>query len=318
MNTFAPVLITVYDRLDCLQNAVSSLLKNKECEKTDLYIVSDYAYKEEHKEIIAKIREYIRSIKGFQNVEGIFWDHNKGSFDSSRDAIKYVFSKYDRLIFFEDDILVSNRFLEYMNNALEFYKDDERIVSITSNTHYKLKPHKQYPNDVFLLKVYSPWGSGIWKNRYESVDWELKDIDTFLQDKKQIKAFNAISPHMLPLLLDMLEKGKKHGDICWCYHMFKTKQFTLFPIKPLSVNRGHDGRGEHCLEDIHWQNQKLEMDFSPKMVKNLAYNPIHDKENHSFFYSYRRDFIAPILKKIKLYTPIHNIYKKIKHSKVSR
>ena len=140
MQKLAPVLITVYDRFDSLQNAISNLQKNELSKQTDLYIVSDYAYDVKHEEIINQIREYIKNIKGFKSVEGIFWDVNKGSFDSWYDATKYIFSKHDRLIIFEDDILVSNRFLEYMNTALDFYKDDKRIISIASHVHYKNIP----------------------------------------------------------------------------------------------------------------------------------------------------------------------------------
>ncbi|PAF48836.1 hypothetical protein BKH41_04200 [Helicobacter sp. 12S02232-10] len=311
MSSLAPVLITVYDRLDCLQNAIASLKTNNECNKTDLYIVSDYAYQEEHKKIISQIREYIKNIKGFQKVEGIFWDHNKGSFNSAQDAMKYLFSKYDKVIFFEDDILVSNRFLEYMNNALEFYKDDQRIISIASHRHHKIKIPKEYPYDVFLLKIYSPWGSAIWKDRYESIDWELKDVDSFLKDKEQIKAFNNISTHMLPILLDMLNKKKKYGDAIICYNMLKSKRYTLFPIEPLSVNRGHDGRGEHCVEDIELQNQVLAMDFYPSLTKNLPYDTTIGKMHHKVFYSFRRDFLEPFLKKIYLYRPLRFLKKQI-------
>lgn len=314
----APVLITVYDRLDCLQNAVNHLSRGgQQAKETKLYIVSDNAYTIEHKDTINKIREYITSLndKGyFKSVEGIFWEQNKGSFDSINDAIKYIFKKYDKLILFEDDILVSNKFLEYMNNALEFYKDDKRIMSIASHTHYKKIAYKGYPYDVYMLQMYSPWGVGIWKDRYESIDFEISDIKEFLNNKKEVERFNSISRHMLGILEDMLEKGKKYGDVIVCYNMFKKDKYTIYPIKPLSVNRGHDGRGEHCGIDRFWQNQELINDFLPKLIKDIELDSKITKNTYRAFYSYKRDIVEKSLHKLRIYKPVRFVYKKIKNA----
>lgn len=313
MESLAPVLVIVYDRLDSLQDAINSLKSNALAKHTDLYIVSDAPYKEEHQEAIAKVREYIHSISGFQKVEGIFWEKNKGSFQSGKDATDYILSKYDRLISLEDDIVVSNRFLEYMNNALSFYKDDKRIFSITSNLHYKknIIP-KNYPHEVFLLKMFNPWGNAIWKDRYENIDWKLEGLDSFLQNKKEISKMNKISTHLLPLLQDVCYKNKKYTDVMFCYNMFKKNQYTLYPIKALSVNRGHDGRGEHCGINENWQNQPLVLDFCPKMLKDIPYSPIVAKNIQRAFYSYKADLISPILKKLGIHKYLKNIFKILK------
>ncbi|PAF46695.1 hypothetical protein BKH46_06940 [Helicobacter sp. 12S02634-8] len=313
----SPVLITVYDRLDCLQNAISALLSNPECSQTDLYIVSDYAYDPAHQPAIAKVRAYINSITGFKSVEGIFWEQNKGSFDSAQDALKYLFSRYDRVIFFEDDILVSDRFLEYMNHALEYYKDDQRIISIASHRHHKVQIPKSYPHEVFLLKIYSPWGVAMWKDRYESIDWDL-DIAALIQDKEQVRACNAITTHLVPILVDMVERGKKYGDAIVCCNMLHAQRYTLFPIKPLSVNRGHDGRGEHCGENLELQNQALEMGFCPKLCKNLPYDMTIGKLHRQVFYSFKRDFLKPILTKFHLYAPLKALKDKLKPKRLSK
>lgn len=313
MKSLAPVLVMVYDRLDSLKNAITSLKTNELAKHTHLYVVSDAPYKDEHKEIIAKVREYINSISGFEKVEGIFWESNKGSFQSGKDATSYIFGKYDKIIALEDDIVVSNRFLEYMNNALDCYEDDKRIFSITSHLHYKknIIP-KNYPHDVFLLKMFNPWGNAFWKDRYEAIDWNLEGLESFLQDKKQVYQINQISTHLLPLLQDVCYQHKKYTDVMFCYNMFKKNQYTLYPTKALSVNRGHDGRGEHCGVDEKWQNQPLTLDFCPKMLKDIPYSPIIARNVRSAFYSYKDDFITPILKKLRVHKYLKSIYQNLK------
>ncbi|PAF51945.1 glycosyl transferase [Helicobacter sp. 13S00477-4] len=303
IKNLAPVLISVYDRLDCLQNAIESLAKNTLAKQTDVFIVSDAPYSKEFEIPVQKVRDYIISLKKsfyFKNIEGIFWESNKGSFQSGRDAFDYLYSKYDRVISFEDDVIVSNEFLNYMNDALQLYQDDKRIISIASNTHYHKIVPKSYPYEVFLLKMYSPWGVGMWKDRYENIDWDLEGIQDFFKDKKQLKAFNSISRHLLPILEDTVKNNKKHADGIICYNMFQQNTFTLYPIKPLSVNRGYDGRGEHCDFNDNWQHQQLSQDFCPKLIKNIPYCEKIGENQAWAFYSYRRDFVHPILVKLKL------------------
>ena len=161
--------------------------------------------------------------------------------------------------------------------------------------------------------MYSPWGVGIWRDRYESIDFEIRDIDNFLKDKRQVARFNAISRHMLGILEDMLQKGKKYGDVIICYNMFKKDKYTIYPIKPLSVNRGHDGRGEHCGSDKMWQNQALVDDFLPRLVKDIGIDSRINRNAYKAFFSYKRDVIERILRELKIYTPVRFIYKKIKN-----
>ena len=162
--------------------------------------------------------------------------------------------------------------------------------------------------------MYSPWGVGIWKDRFESIDFEINDIKEFLNDKKEVERFNSISRHMLGILKDMLEKGKKYGDVIICYNMFKKDKYTIYPIKPLSVNRGHDGRGEHCGTDRFWQNQELINDFLPRLIKDVKVDSTITKNTYRAFYSYKRDIIERTLHKLRIHKPVRFVYKKIKNT----
>lgn len=47
-------------------------------------------------------------------------------------GITELTDKYGRVIVVEDDLIVSPYFLKYMNDALEKYKDDDRVASISA------------------------------------------------------------------------------------------------------------------------------------------------------------------------------------------
>jgi GT2 family glycosyltransferase len=55
----APVLVSVYNRLDHLKRCIESLSKNEICKETELIVVSDAAKTKADVPIISEIREYI-------------------------------------------------------------------------------------------------------------------------------------------------------------------------------------------------------------------------------------------------------------------
>lgn len=63
---YAPIIISVYDRLDHLKKCIESLQKNELACYSELYVISDAAYKEEHIPLIDAVRTYINGITGFK------------------------------------------------------------------------------------------------------------------------------------------------------------------------------------------------------------------------------------------------------------
>ena len=61
------------------------------------------------------------------------------------------------MIVLEDDLVVSNDFIEYMNNALKYYKDKKNIWSISGYT-FPMKALDKYKNDVYIARSGCSWG----------------------------------------------------------------------------------------------------------------------------------------------------------------
>ena len=130
---YAPIIVSVYDRLEHLQHCISSLLANKEASLSVLYVVSDAAYKQEDAEQVNRVREYVRGISGFYKVNFLFRDKNLGAHQSIILAVHEVLKTNETFIFLEDDIVVSENFLQYMNEGLSYYRNEKRIFSIWQN-----------------------------------------------------------------------------------------------------------------------------------------------------------------------------------------
>ena len=73
-----------------------------------------------------------------------------------------------------------------MNQALFFYMNNDRIFSISGFTlNLNSLPG---PTDFYFGYRASSWGWGTWKNKWDQVDWEIRDYEAFKWNlKEQIK-----------------------------------------------------------------------------------------------------------------------------------
>jgi len=301
---YAPILISIYDRKIHLIRLIKSLQKNVEAKETDLFIVSDAAHKHVHKQIVSNIRDYVTGIEGFKNVELIAREENMGPHNSILAAINYVFEKNDRLIFLEDDNFVSENFLAYLNEGLEFYKNHHSVLSICGyNYPISIKnPSSKYS---YFFPSYSAWGVGIWREKWEAVtqDVDFTRIGTEVKkERKQIE--KKLGEHVYRAISSMSKRQVYLGDVLWSYHCYKNNMVSVFPEVSKVRNYGHDGQGIHGGVNDKFINQQIDGNS-----KNFHFeNEI--SFNDEIYKSVLKYFSIPLYTKVKSY--LKQIYLKIR------
>ena len=257
MKNLAPIGVSTYSRLKHLKQTIEALQKNTLAKQSELYIFSD-GPQQGDKENVAKVREYIHTIDGFKKVYIIEREIN-GRVANNRGGIKQLLDKFGKIIWLEEDIVTAPGFLRYMNEALEFYKKDERIISISGYCP-PFKFPKEYREEVFLLQRFSAWGFATWKEKFDPFGFELAkhDIDGFFQDKKAIKDFKLNGENTYRMLLSEYKNEINALDIKIAYYVYKYNMYSLFPKKSFVQNIGHDGTGEHCGTSILFNHEKLQ------------------------------------------------------------
>ncbi len=239
---YAPIVIFTYRR--DITDVINALLKNKLSEKSDLYIFSDGYKNNTDKQDVLSVRKALKDIKGFRSLQVYESEKNNGLANSIIDGVDLILNKYNNIIVMEDDLIVADNFLEYMNEALAFYEKEENIWSISGYTP-NMKCLKNYNKDIYLTMRASSWGWATWKDRWESIDWEIKDWNNFKKNKIEIKEFNKSGNDMFKMLeLQMLGKIDSWA-IRWCYNQFKQRKYTIYPTKSKLVNIGFDNKGTH-------------------------------------------------------------------------
>ena len=244
MQELAPIVLFVYNRPSHTKKAIEALKNNELAGESDLFIFSDGAKSENNAQRVDEVRAYIKTIKGFGGVEVTEREKNFGLAHSILSGVNHVSSLYDRVIVLEDDVITAHSFLTFMNNALEFYQTNKSIFSV-SGYPYSIKIPGSYKKDVFISYRASSWGWGTWKDRWEKVDWEVKDFSSFIKDKKAQKLFNRAGEDVTPMLKAQIWGEIDSWAIRWTYSHSKHNAYCLLPIIPLCKNIGTDSSGTH-------------------------------------------------------------------------
>ena len=331
MSEKTPIILFVYNRPWHTQQTVEALQKNELATESDLYIFSDGPKAnatEEQKEKIRQVREYIHHISGFKSVTISEKEKNCGLANSVIAGVTEIINKFGKVIVVEDDLVTSRYFLKFMNEALDFFENDERIFSVSGYNYSdkKMKIPKSYKDDIYLSYRNESWGWGTWIDRWAKVDWEVADFKEFCENPEIQKAFNRGGADMTGMLKAQMERKIDSWAIRFDYALFKNNCFNIKPVKSLVYNIG-------LTSGTHFNNSKTDKfitktdnTFCPKisMIKPSEeilenYKRISDTPKKTHRYSLKR-FMRKIRNKfsrlfffliIKLFaktSPVSNVF----------
>lgn len=243
--TYAPIALFTYNRADHTQRAVESLLKNAEAKYSDLFIFSDGPKTPEKKAGVEENRKYIHTISGFKSISIIEREKNWGLANSLIAGITEVINKYGKVIVVEDDLILSPYFLQFMNEGLEKYKDDDRVGTITGF----VPPIKDKLPETFFLKYFQCWGWATWKRAWDLLETDARPLLKGLRFKK--KKFDVGGGVGNYGNLYCQKVGLVDSWYLRYYaSLFLKDKLSLYPGRSMVTNDGLDGTGTHCGVDL--------------------------------------------------------------------
>lgn len=243
MNNLAPLCLFTFNRIEETKRTVEALKNNYLAHETELYIFSDGPKNETTVILVNEVREYLRNVTGFRKIEIMESEVNLGLANSIISGVSMVLKKYGKAIVLEDDLITSKNFLDYMNQALDFYENDPEIISVSG---YTLDlPSLPGPNDFYFGIRASSWGWGTWSNRWENIDWEIKGYSDFIKDSKRISRFNSGGSDLAGMLKNQVEGKIDSWAIRFCFSQFNQNLKTVFPTVSKLRSIGFSGLATH-------------------------------------------------------------------------
>lgn len=240
--TLVPIVLFVYNRLWHTQQTVEALKKNDLASESELYIFSDGPRTDADKQKVRSVRAYLKTIAGFKKVTVIERDKNLGLAQSIITGVTEIINQYGRVIVLEDDMVTSPYFLKFMNEALEFYKDEERVISI----HGYMYPVNAELPETFFLKGADCWGWATWKRGWDQFE---PDGIRLLAELKKMNIEEAFDLHgayeYTKMLKDQIAGKNDSWAIRWRASAFIQDKLYLQSGRPLIHNIGNDNSGTH-------------------------------------------------------------------------
>jgi len=258
--TYAPVALFVYNRPDHIRRTINALKQNQLADDSQLIIFSDAAKSEAQAEAVLEVRKYIRELEGFKSVTIIERKVNYGLARSIIDGVTTIVNKYGRIIVLEDDMVTSPFFLTYMNEALDKYSEDDRVISI----HGYLYPVSQTLPEAFFLPGADCWGWATWCRGWSYFNSDGKYLLDELHRRNLIHAFDFNGTYPFSKMLEKQIKGKNDSwAVRWYASAFLAGKLTLYPGRSLVHNIGNDKSGTHCGEsadfDVNLSNSSINL-----------------------------------------------------------
>lgn len=293
MNNFAPVLIPTLNRHVHFKRCVESLSACTHADKTDLYIFLDYPLKDNHWDGYEHIKACLPNIKGFKTVNIIEREKNYGVVDNTFRSMEYLFERYDKLIYSEDDNEFSPNFLVYINKGLNEFVHDPSVFAVCGY-NYPMKIPIKYINNHYFVQGFSAWGFGMWKTKYESLDLSIANLKKFLRNPLNIIKLKNKQYDLLIGLINVVKSGNVYGDRMFCYNNIIKGTYSVFPLISKVRNHGHDDSGSHCtrmlndifssqvIDDQETFDYDINVEKENTIINKALRNHINDFTKNSF------------------------------------
>ncbi len=243
MMTCAPILLFVYNRPEHTRRCIESLTRNALAADSTLYIYADGPKDTTQQSAVDEVRSYLRTISGFKTVNLIERKENWGLARNIIDGVTTQVNHYGKVIVLEDDLVVAPYFLQFMNDALETYKDEPKVGHIQA---CDFTQDSSLP-DTFLIKWTGSWGWATWERAWKHFNPDGKALLEELEQRKLTYTFDFNGKYGFTRMLRRQIEGKNNSwAIRWNASLFLKDILSLNVGRSLVQNEGFDGSGTNC------------------------------------------------------------------------
>lgn len=252
----APVLILAYNRPDKTKALIENLRKSRP--KTIVFSVDGpRGYKNSDDVKVDAVQSCLKYIDWTDDVTTIFRSSNLGLRAAVPDAVSQVIDKYGTAIVLEDDLEISETFLDYCNWALKEFKNESEIAHISGYSAVPLSNLNHPDNQVRLSKFPQSFGWATWNRSWSNYDDSMTWFNEIDFNDLLVLFNNPVAAAHWWLVLENVRTGRiSSWAYRWIQSIWQKKQFAIAPNRSLVVNKGFD-EGSHNLTKAPWKEPEL-------------------------------------------------------------
>ena len=241
----APIALFGYKRPEHLARTLKALQASPLARTSELHVFSDGPKHSEERSAVEQVRALARKIKGFAQVLVHERAKNIGLAHSVIEGVTELSGTHGRVIVLEDDLVVAPGFLAFMNQALQRYQDETKIMQVSG--YMFPVAHSKRVGSTFLCRVPTSWGWGTWERAWKFLDLDSARLLSLLQDDGKQYEFNVKGAYPYFEHLKLQSEGKMDvWGVRWYASMFVAGGLCVYPGQSMVQNIGMDGSGVHC------------------------------------------------------------------------
>lgn len=233
-----PVAFIIFNRPDTTARVFEKI---REAKPKKLYIISDAprAGRDDDVKMVEETRGYVESHVDWDcEVHKNYAESNMGCKNRVASGITWVLEHEERTIILEDDVIPSDDFFKFMQDMLDYYNDNERVMMVSGTNlmkNYKIKG--QYTFSCFS----SIWGWATWRRAWKKYDIDIKDWPEIHKNGSFKCVQNGLAYAFLKKHMDSVYTHEKDTwDIQWDFCRHKYRGLGVVPAVNMVNNIGFD------------------------------------------------------------------------------
>jgi hypothetical protein len=251
--------------------------------------------------LVEKVRRITHAATGFLEVRIVERERNLGLSRNVINGVTTVLANHESVIVVEDDLVVSPVFLQYMREALEFYRFSGGVFSVSGYNYPRsmLPVPRSYPYDAFFVMRHMCWGWGTWRDRWQKADWEIPDYASLSKSSSWKRSFSEGGLDLSRMLQEQMQGRLDSWAIRWTYAHFANHAVCLVPVQSFVNNMGADGSGVHMRPSTRYLHRTLNSNGMMRLPPHIYVDPIIARtfktvERKSLvFRAFRKIFMMP-------------------------
>lgn len=305
----APVVLFVYNRPLHTEQTLFALKNNEIAIKSILYIYVDGPKEnatQNDLNKIAQVKAIIKKQKWCKEVIITESITNKGLADSIIDGVTEIVNKHGKVIVLEDDIVASPFFLEFMNDALNLYEKENKVISIGAFNFFATNT---LTPDTFFIPIPDCWGWATWKDRWALFEANGQKLLDKLRNSNLTDKFNLNGAYNFEqMLVDQIQGKNDSWAIRWQAVAYLHNKLTLYPKYSVTKNIGFDADATHGVENdynrfIKFATKKISIQQELPLSKDFILSLLFEGyKKNSHYYSNVR-FMTKLKNFIKYFIP---------------
>lgn len=288
------IVIPTLCRSKHLEKCLDSLMKNPWAQYVDLYIGLDYPAKDSHwpgyREILNLME---RDYSMFRSFHLIKRSANYGAAKNIDALFQEAIRDYDQFIYIEDDTEFSENYLEYMLKALDYFRDDPDVISVSGYSYPVSFNTDKNCSIITQNAICNTWGVGFWKNKYEIIRKEIEEDLCLIRDfSYNLKHFRLSRYRRIDYIncvagVDPDDKDvyrlcpmfTRITDIAMGVYMQANGKYQAMPVVSKVRNNGFDGSGLYCQTIKPVKSGRVTSD-----TYDYSQQPIDQEEHFALYY----------------------------------